>query len=74
LESLLAVTPLSREDSWFLSAYFDFGPGGSGVIDPRDFAIMFGTDEGRVVFRVAMLLRRLKESTRLLGYKKDDLY
>jgi hypothetical protein len=72
---LLLVSPLSESETLFLSAYFDTGPGGSGVIDNRDLAIVFGMDDPeKVPFRIALILGRLKERTLALGYSKADLY
>lgn len=75
LESLFATSPLPEADTNFLFAYFDVGPGGSETIDLRDFAIMFGMSEmSMVLFRVAILLERLKKNAERLGYRKPDFY
>lgn len=75
LESLFVSSPLPESDMRFLAAYFDVGPGGTDAIDLRDFAIMFGMNETKTVSsRVAILLERLKENVKRLGYRKGDFY
>lgn len=72
LEALLETAFLSGADKGFLLAYFDYGPGGSGVMDCTDFGITFGMGRGMVAFRLCLLLEELKRRVRILGYRKID--
>ncbi len=72
LEFLLEMTFLSKADRRFLLAYFEYGPGGSGIANGRDFGLMFGMSQGMVVFRLHSLLEQLGRRMLLLGYRKID--
>lgn len=74
LETLLDTTLLSRADRGFLLAYFDYGPGGSGLMSQDDFGVMFGIRRGMVALRLQSLLDQLKRRTRLLGYRRIDFW
>lgn len=72
LEFLLETKFLSQADRGFLLAYFEYGPGGSGIANVRDFGLVFGMSQGMVVFRLHSLLELLKRRMQILGYRKID--